>query len=99
MTLDRIIHRLYAAYSSLPFALLFPPLLLGILYFDDFLGHLCALLALSVFLMIEIKSRLIRLLLLITLPVVALSYLFGSNAYPMMFGWLVACGIRVARAR
>jgi hypothetical protein len=34
-TFDRAIHRLHAAYTSLPFTLLLPPMLLGAIYLDD----------------------------------------------------------------
>lgn len=91
-TFGRAIHRLHAAYLSLPFALLLPPMLLGAIYLNDYFGHSAALIGLSILLIIEAKPP-FRFLCVIVLPLISASYVFGRDSYLIMLGWLVACGI------
>jgi hypothetical protein len=92
---DRIIHVLHVIYTSLPFTLVFPLAMLGVVYVNDFVGHLLALVGLTILLIIE-APPVLRRLLLITLPLVTVAYLFGRAGSMVMLGWLVAWGIRIA---
>lgn len=93
--MDRAIHRLHAAYVSLPFTLLLPPLLLAVIYVNDFFGHMLALTGLSIMLIVEARPPLIRLLCIVFLPLVAIGYTLGADGFIVMACWLVICFVRI----
>lgn len=77
--------------------------LLGMLFLNAFLGHLLALVTLTILLIMEVKSPLARLLWLIVLPLVSIAYVFSMTTHgygePVMAIWLTAAGLRVVAAR